>query len=85
MTTAGWQVLELEGCATHPDAVRFDVDDTHAVSGLLQVPGKAVACHVMAHSVGTGMTHPFMVAVADGLKPFEVESLAARVQGIISD
>lgn len=73
----------MKADATHPDAVRFDVDDTHAVSGLLQVPGKAVACYVTAHGVGAGMTHPFMAAVADGLKPFEVEALAARVQGIV--
>jgi hypothetical protein len=47
--------------------VQIAVDDTHAVSGLLQVPRQARACYVMAHGPGAGMTHPFMTAVADGL------------------
>lgn len=59
--------MHLEGGVTLADAVRFDVDDTHAVSGLLQVPEKAMACYVVAHGAGAGMTHPFMAAVADGL------------------
>ena len=59
--------LNLNDDATHPDAVRFEVDDIHAVSGLVQVPGNAIACYVMAHGAGAGMAHPFMAAVADGL------------------
>ena len=43
------------------------VDDTHTVSALLQMPAHATACCVVAHGAGAGMTHPFMVAVADGL------------------
>ncbi len=66
---------DLKADATHLDAVRFDVDDTHAVSGLLQVPGKAVACYVMAHGAGAGMTHPFMAAVADGLGERRIATL----------
>ena len=57
------------------DAVRFDVDDAHAVSGLLQVPGKAIACYVMAHGSGAGMTHSFMAAVADGLGERRIATL----------
>jgi predicted alpha/beta-hydrolase family hydrolase len=43
------------------------VSETQQVSALLTVPSKAKACYVMAHGAGAGMTHPFMVAVADGL------------------
>jgi hypothetical protein len=49
------------------DPVTIHVDDGHTVSGLLMVPPSAVACHVLAHGAGAGMTHPFMTAVADGL------------------
>src|SRR6476469_6930244 len=48
-------------------AVKFDVGDEIAVSGILQVPSAATACCVMAHGAGAGMTHPFMAAVAAGL------------------
>jgi uncharacterized protein len=44
-------------------AVEADV----AVSGLLQVPGRAQAGYVLAHGAGAGMTHPFMTAVAEAL------------------
>jgi len=42
---AGWRALHLEADVTQAGAVRFDVDGTHAVSGLLHVPEKAVACY----------------------------------------
>lgn len=51
------------------------MDDTHAVSGLLQVPEHAIACYVMAHGAGAGMTHPFMAAVADGLSERRIATL----------
>ena len=50
-----------------PRPVKISVDETHRVSGLLQVPRKARACYVLAHGAGAGMTHPFMAAIADGL------------------
>ncbi len=75
MTVAGWQVLNLEADVTRSDAVRFEVDGTHAVSGLLQVPGNAIACYAMAHGAGAGMTHPFMAAVADGLGERRIATL----------
>ena len=50
-----------------PQAVTIAVDDAGRVSGLLQVPHGARACYVLAHGAGAGMSHPFMVAVADGL------------------
>lgn len=60
---------------THTDAVRFDVKDALAVSGLLQVPAGAIACYVAAHGAGAGMTHPFMIAVADGLAERRIATL----------
>jgi predicted alpha/beta-hydrolase family hydrolase len=42
-------------------------DEKTHVSGLLQVPQGARACYVLAHGAGAGMSHPFMVAVAEGL------------------
>jgi predicted alpha/beta-hydrolase family hydrolase len=50
-----------------PRPVKITVDETHRVSGLLQVPRNARACYVLAHGAGAGMTHPFMAAIADGL------------------
>ena len=47
--------------------VSISVDETHRVSGLLQVPPQARACYVLAHGAGAGMTHPFMEAVATEL------------------
>jgi predicted alpha/beta-hydrolase family hydrolase len=49
------------------EQVTIRVDADHSVSGLLQVPGRAFACMVLAHGAGAGMTHRFMAAVADGL------------------
>ncbi len=43
------------------------VDDANRVSGLLQVPPRALACYVMAHGAGAGMTHPFMTSFANDL------------------
>jgi hypothetical protein len=49
-----------------PDAQKLTitVNETHRVSGLLQVPQRARACYVLAHGAGAGMTHPFLEAVA---------------------
>ena len=55
--------------------MKIDVDDTHVVSGILQVPPQASACYVMAHGAGAGMTHPFMAAVADGLGERRIATL----------
>ncbi len=43
------------------------VNDRVEVSGLLQAPQRALACYVLAHGAGAGMTHPFMAAAAAGL------------------
>jgi predicted alpha/beta-hydrolase family hydrolase len=50
-----------------PEPVTITVNDAQRVAGLLQVPSWAHVCYVLAHGAGAGMTHPFMVAVADGL------------------
>ena len=50
-----------------PKAVTITVDHARCVSGLLQVPHGARVCYVLAHGAGAGMSHPFMIAVADGL------------------
>jgi predicted alpha/beta-hydrolase family hydrolase len=50
-----------------PDQLTIEVDATHTVSGLLLRPAKAVACCVLAHGAGAGMTHRFLEATANGL------------------
>jgi predicted alpha/beta-hydrolase family hydrolase len=57
------------------DQLTIQVDDTHTVSGLLQRPEHAIACCVLAHGAGAGMTHRFMAAVADGLAARDVATL----------
>ena len=47
--------------------VAIDLGNGERVSGLLQAPGNARACYVLAHGAGAGMTHPFLAAVAEGL------------------
>jgi len=65
----------METDTAHLDTLTFKVDGTHAVSGLLRVPANAVACYVVAHGAGAGMTHPFMAAVADGLAERRIATL----------
>lgn len=48
-------------------SVSIALPDAQCVSGLLQVPPAPRACYVLAHAAGSGMTHPFMTAMADGL------------------
>jgi predicted alpha/beta-hydrolase family hydrolase len=55
--------------------VNIAVDDTHSVSGLLQLPARAEACYVLAHGAGAGMAHPFMEAVAAGLSARAIATL----------
>jgi uncharacterized protein len=52
-----------------PIATPVSISDGRSVhvSGLLQAPGEARACFVLAHGAGAGMTHPFMAAIAEGL------------------
>jgi len=53
--------------SARPHPVTITIDDARRVSGLLQAPKNAHVCCVLAHGVGAGMSHPFMVVVADGL------------------
>lgn len=43
----------------------IDVDPARRVSALLIAPADALACYVLAHGAGAGMTHPFMARVSD--------------------
>jgi hypothetical protein len=52
--------------------LKIEIDETHTVSALLDVPKKAKACYVLAHGAGAGMQHPFMAAVAAGLLEREI-------------
>ncbi len=57
------------------DHVSIRVDNEHTVSALWQAPRDAFACLVLAHGAGAGMTHRFMVALADGLRERKVATL----------
>ena len=58
-----------------PQIVTISVDATQHVSALLLAPARARACFVLAHGAGAGMTHPFMVLVADGLAERSIATL----------
>ena len=55
--------------------VRIHVDATHSVSALMLEPRDAIACLVLAHGAGAGMTHPFMDAAAQGLAARRIATL----------
>ena len=57
------------------DAKKIEVGAAGSVGGILQVPEHPIACYVMAHGAGAGMTHPFMTAVADGLCARQIATL----------
>ncbi len=57
------------------DRVTFEADGSQTVSGLLIVPQHPVACFVLAHGAGAGMTHPFMTALAEGLHQRDIATL----------
>jgi predicted alpha/beta-hydrolase family hydrolase len=57
------------------EPVTVTVDDTVAVSGLLEAPRRRRACVVLAHGAGAGMAHPFMAAVAAELAQRGIASL----------
>jgi uncharacterized protein len=64
---------DMKGLEAKP--VTITVDDANTVSGLLLVPPGAKACYVLAHGAGAGMTHPFMMAVAEGLAERSIGTL----------
>jgi predicted alpha/beta-hydrolase family hydrolase len=53
----------------------FAVGESERVSALLQVPPDALACYLMAHGAGAGMTHPFMASAAAELAAHRVATL----------
>jgi hypothetical protein len=57
------------------EQVTIRIDETHTVSGLIQVPDQGFAGLVLAHGAGAGMAHPFMAAVANGLERRGVATL----------
>jgi uncharacterized protein len=55
--------------------LKISLEEGRSVSGLLQEPGRPLACCVLAHGAGAGMTHPFMTAVAEGLARRRIATL----------
>jgi predicted alpha/beta-hydrolase family hydrolase len=55
--------------------LKISLGEGTSISGLLQEPGRPLACCVLAHGAGGGMTHPFMVAVAEGLAERRIATL----------
>lgn len=53
--------------SSRAEPISITAGDAVRVSGLLQNPGQARACYVLAHGAGAGMNHPFMSAVATEL------------------
>src|SRR5215471_18570736 len=58
-----------------PKSVTITVNEAQRVSGLFQSPQKPLACYVLAHGAGAGMTHPFMAAVTKGLAERQIATL----------
>lgn len=56
-------------------SIRIDLEDGQAVSGLLQTTDDPLACLVLAHGAGAGMTHAFLSAVAAGLGKRRIATL----------
>ena len=54
--------------------ITISVDD-QTVSGILTTPDRPIACYVMAHGAGAGMTHPFIAAAAEGLAGRRIATL----------
>ena len=55
--------------------VTITLNDGQDLPGLLVAPPMARACYVIAHGAGTGMEHPFMGSVAEGLAERGVATL----------
>jgi hypothetical protein len=57
------------------EQITIEVNQAETVSGLLLVPARPIACYVLAHGAGAGMTHKFMTAVAEGLNARHLATL----------
>ena len=60
---------------TSDKPLRISIDATSAVSALLRLPKAPIACYVLAHGAGAGMTHWFLQAVSDGLAERQIATL----------
>jgi predicted alpha/beta-hydrolase family hydrolase len=58
-----------------PRPVTIVVNGAQRVSGLLLAPPQSRTCYVLGHGAGAGMTHPFLVAVANGLAERRIATL----------
>jgi predicted alpha/beta-hydrolase family hydrolase len=61
--------------SVEPRPVTIAVNAEQKVSGLLQSPRRPVACYVLAHGAGAGMTHPFLAEIARGFAERGVATL----------
>ncbi len=59
----------------HADPLTIDIDTGLHVSALAIAPADAFAACVLAHGAGAGMTHPFMVGIAEALAARGVATL----------
>ena len=55
--------------------LKIVVDAEHTVSALYLAPRGAIACYVLAHGAGAGMTHAFMADMAKGLAERKIATL----------
>jgi predicted alpha/beta-hydrolase family hydrolase len=55
--------------------VPISIGQEDQVSGLLQVPSRALACYVLAHGAGAGMSHPFLESMATELAERAIATL----------
>src|SRR5688572_10437841 len=55
--------------------VTIPLEHAQSVSALFLAPAEARACYVLAHGAGAGMAHPFMAAVAEGLRERGIATL----------
>ena len=66
----GWPVNVMRAKTI---SIRMTAD--RQVSGLLLMPSNPLACFVLAHGAGAGMTHSFLAAVADGFAERRIATL----------
>jgi predicted alpha/beta-hydrolase family hydrolase len=68
--------MNLAHGSTHASAQPLKIDvGGQPVSALSLCPPAPIACLVLAHGAGAGMTHPFMAAFAEGLAERRVATL----------
>ena len=60
---------------TRTKLLKIRTEGGELVDAVAMVPAKAESAYVLAHGAGAGMTHPFMVAVAEGLAQRRIATL----------